>query len=209
MKEREKEEKKRKTEIEEVVFSEDVAIPTEERLPSSSSSVDADEFRGTSHQDDRNMIPIPTIAIQADRYGVSNRAAAAIITPALVDYGIITSDDQNNVIDHHKYWRAGLQLRRRDLKKVATDNEVEIRALYFDRRKDLTLVKEKKGRKWYDTRKEEDHDVLIGEPGTFYLSHIELEHGIATAIADGLYKMPLKKWELRRRSLQLEPTAQL
>ena len=55
-----------------------------------------------SSSKNRNKTAIPNIAFEADRYGVSNRAAAAISTATLVDYGIISSEDNVNVIDHRK-----------------------------------------------------------------------------------------------------------
>lgn len=51
----------------------------------------------------------------------------------------------------------------------------------------MTLVREKKGEKWYGTKKLEDHYVLIGEPGTCYLRHLTVERGTGNAIASGLY----------------------
>ena len=58
------------------------------------------------------FLEISSIALEADRFSVSNRAAASISTATLVDYGIISSSDSTLVIDHHKVWRARQKLRR-------------------------------------------------------------------------------------------------
>ena len=71
---------------------------------------DDEEWKHVSLQENvivsKNLTPIPTVAVEADRYGVSNRAAAAICTATLIDYGIITPDDRTNIVDQHKVRRA-------------------------------------------------------------------------------------------------------
>lgn len=142
---------------------------------------------------DNNLTPIPTVALEADRYGVSNRAAAAICTAALIDYGIVTPDDRTNVVDHHKVWRARQKVRK-SLKEEAIAEE-DIQAIFFDGRKDMTLVKQRIEDKWYETKQVEDHYVLVGEPGTNYLSHLTVERGTGAAIANGLYEA-MKEMEI-------------
>lgn len=61
---------------------------------------------------------------------MSNRAAAAISTSALVDYGVVNLDDRSNVNDHHKVWRARQQLRK-DMKNAGIHSDDEITALFF------------------------------------------------------------------------------
>ena len=80
--------------------------------------------------DERNMTAIPTIALEADRYGVSNRAAAAISSAALVDYGLISPEERINIIDHSKVWRARQNLRE-SLKKNRTEDDTEIIAFFL------------------------------------------------------------------------------
>jgi len=67
---------------------------------------------------------------------------------------------------------------------------LHIAAVFFERRKDLTLVKEKVEDKWYSSKRRGDHYVAIGEPGTIYLDHLTLQHWTGAwtgaAIADGL-----------------------
>lgn len=205
MKEREDEESRRKKASEDIVSPTEVfaVLQAESESASCSTSVkeantandddnddddddDVDDWTDACQQQDRNTVPIPTIALEADRYGVSNRAAAAISTATLVDYGVISLEDQINIVDHHKVWRARQQLRR-TIRATPINNEEEIMAIFFDGRKDMTLVREKRGDKWYSVKKIEEHYVMIGEPGTFYLCHLTLERGTGSAIADSIY----------------------
>ena len=193
MTERVEDEKRRKIESEELVSSADVAEPVQSGSSTSNDDVGSesehdDEWLAwpTTSRDERNRTRIPTVALEAERYGVSNRAAAAISTAALFDFGVVSEDDRSSVVDHHKVWRARKQLRK-DMRTAGEHIDDEITALFFDGRKDSTLAKEQKGSKWYSSRKVEDHYVLVGEPGTAYLRHITLETGTGTAIADGLH----------------------
>ena len=81
----------------------------------------------------RNMTKFPTVARECDRYGVSNVAGAAIATTALIDYGIITSDNCTAVIDKSK-----LRRQREKLRTAVTQKATESLAkksptsLYFE-----------------------------------------------------------------------------
>ena len=171
MAEREEGEKRRKLEAEHTVSSASVIDSDREDSHSGDKCV-VDEWSDVTLQEenitDMNVMPIPTVALEADRYGVSNRAAAAICTVTLIDYGIVTADDRTNIVDHHKVWRAR-QKGRQGLKESSVVDE-EINALFFDGRKDMTLVKEEIENRWYGKKEVEDHYVLVGEPGTYYLS---------------------------------------
>lgn len=180
MKEREEEEMQRKKKKNEAVSSVDTSEPDDTDLNSSGEMVE-DEWT----QPEKNMTPIPTVALQADRYGISNAAAAAISTATLVDYAIISPDDKNNIIDPNKVYRARKMLRCK-LKEATVDEDTV--AIFFDGRKDQTLEKEKVGNKYYGQTRTEDHYVLVGEPGTSYLRHLTIEQGTGAAIADGIYK---------------------
>jgi hypothetical protein len=81
------------------------SLVDEEESSSSHEIVDENEWKSCSNDEGRNLKCIPTIALETERYGVSNRVAAAISTAILVAYGIITSENRIDVIDHHKIWR--------------------------------------------------------------------------------------------------------
>ena len=145
MTERQDEEKRRKLNIEHPASSELLSESDKEESDSEDECV-VDEWKDVSlpeeeYTSDINLTPIPTVALEADRYSVSNRAAAAICTATLIDYGIVTPDDHTNVVDHHKVWRAR-QKARKSLKEEPTAEE-DIQAIFFDGRKDFTLVKQR------------------------------------------------------------------
>lgn len=88
---------------------------------------------------DRNKKPLLTDALEAERFEMYYKAAAAISTAALVDYGFVIPDDYSNVIDHHKVRRLQQQLRQR-MKEEPLQSDDKVSALFFDGRKDMTLV---------------------------------------------------------------------
>ena len=76
-----------------------------------------------------------------DRYGISDRAGAAIANAVLQDYGIIAKHNPRDVIDRSK-----LRRERERLGKIAEEenlekNDGEIMGLYYDGRIDKTLVR--------------------------------------------------------------------
>jgi hypothetical protein len=189
MKERADNEKRRKLESNDKVrlttMGEMESFPTSEGTDSDTEQ-EEEWTLPESSMDARNMIQIPTVALEAERFGVSNRAVAAIGTAALLDYGVVCQEDRSNIIDHKKVWRARQQLRKE--LRTTRSNDEDIIGLFFDGRKDSTLVKEKSGGKWYSLKKTEDHYVLVGEPGTIYLHHITLVKATGVTLADGLHK---------------------
>ena len=51
-------------------------------------------------------IKMPSVTSIADCIGISDRAAAVIVSAALQDFGIITEEDKTNLIDKMKIRRA-------------------------------------------------------------------------------------------------------
>jgi len=85
----------------------------------------------------RNMMKIPRVAHECDRYGVSNAAGAAIATAALTDYGIIDENDSTAVIDHSKLRHQRQQLRTTLMKDAkSTMLASGPVSLFFDGRKE-------------------------------------------------------------------------
>lgn len=105
--------------------------------------------------------------MQADRFGVSDRAAAAIATATLIDVGMIKKNNTRLVIDRSKV-RRERQKFRQSLKAEKCD---VITSVYFDGRKDQTLTKVKVNDRWYSDKKSEEHFVVLAEPGGQYLTH--------------------------------------
>jgi hypothetical protein len=68
-------------------------------------------------------------------------------------------------------------------------------SLYFDGRKDKTLVQEKKGDKYFKATKVEDHYVLVQEPGHAYYGHVTC----ASGSAEGILSMILEYMAEKKR----------
>lgn len=107
----------------------------------------------TNHQDENNLkdpefnlnisliynaLDLSSIAKIADRYGVSDQAAAAIATATLVVLGVISGEEWL-VITRHKMRRSREALRM----YLRTSGITKGIGLYFDGRKDNTLFMEK------------------------------------------------------------------
>lgn len=52
-----------------------------------------------------NNVKLHEVAIVADRYGVSDRATAALVSATLVDFKIVTPENQSQVVDRNKIRR--------------------------------------------------------------------------------------------------------
>ncbi|XP_050296893.1 uncharacterized protein LOC126736540 [Anthonomus grandis grandis] len=123
----------------------------------------------------RNTSSLCVLANTLDRYAVSDRAGAAIASAVREDYGIISSQDSQNIIDRHKVRRARQELQKSS--KIGL-----LRGLYFDERKDKTLI-------FTDNRKRtvvKEHITLIQEPGSNYIGHLSPISGTALSILNSL-----------------------
>ena len=67
-----------------------------------------------------------------------------ISSSVLQDYGIISADSFEDVIDRNKIKRSKNDIRK-EVNAFAKNNASEIQSLYFDGREDQTLINEKKG----------------------------------------------------------------
>ncbi|KAB7501105.1 hypothetical protein Anas_10480, partial [Armadillidium nasatum] len=73
----------------------------------------------------------------------------------------------------------------RKKKKIGFGN---ITGIGFDGRRDATLQISELNGKYYTSTILEDHYVITGEPGDFYLDHFSPESGKGIDIAHGIYK---------------------
>ncbi|CAH1968197.1 unnamed protein product [Acanthoscelides obtectus] len=141
-----------------------------------SSMSDRSEFEEVTQKKRKksSRIDFPTLSKTCDRYGVSDRAAAAIASSVLFDI-----DSDIGVIDRHKLRRQRTKTRNKLLNEVKIS---ELNALYFDGRKDKTLKIVKKNGKCYRTLTVEEHISLIQEPGSIYLGYVVPNVGTAKGI---------------------------
>lgn len=131
-------------------------------------------------------ISLKSTALVSDRFGVSDRATAAIASSVLFDLGIISESDTSLVIDKNKIRReknkARQAIKKKDLKVTET------KGIYFDGRKDNTLFQDKIGSKMYRRVKKEEHISVIREPGGQYIGHVSPESSTGQGIAESILK---------------------
>ncbi|GBP40331.1 hypothetical protein EVAR_86477_1 [Eumeta japonica] len=89
---------------------------------------------------------LPFLALACDRTVVSERTTAIITSSLSKGVGIISSNDTSGVIDRSK-----LRLERTKVRSALqnADRDKMIRGIYFDGRKDKTLVSIQKEGKFY------------------------------------------------------------
>ena len=124
-----------------------------------------------------------------ERYKISDRAAAAIGSATLKDFGVVTDYDASLVIDRSKL-RKERQKYRDEIRKVEKGLFEIVDGIYeyIDGQKDATLVvTENDGKEKMQTDLEERY-VIVGEPGEFYLSNVTPKTGTGLYIAQSIYK---------------------
>lgn len=127
----------------------------------------------------RNTLPLPTVAKVCDRYGLSTRSAAAVASAVLADIGLVSTEDISLVIDKNKIHRAVSKARREVSKEIGG---IIIKSIYFDGRKDKTLINEKIGHRYHRKEVSEEHVSILAEPGSIYLGHTTPSRGTAKGI---------------------------
>lgn len=125
----------------------------------------------------RNMTSVDNVARTAERYDISDTAAAAIASAALLDAGFIKPEDLLMVIDRNKVRRARLALRAQNVQNFVGET---VHALFYDGRKDSTLQM-KFGRL---TQVIEYHISIVREPGSIFLSHVTVQSSGALCITE-------------------------
>lgn len=128
---------------------------------------------------------LPSLSKTCDRYGVSDRAAAAIASAVLHD---IKSDVE--IIDRSKLRRE----RSKSRKEILAANQVTcLPALYFDGRKDKVLTIVKKGVKKHRQIVVEEHISVIKEPDSIYVGYAVPYNGTAKNIELAIFDLLSKE----------------
>jgi hypothetical protein len=141
-------------------------------------------------------LPLPNVARECDRHGVSDRCAASIVSAVLQDVGLVSANDSSLVVDKNKIRRERFRLRR----QLGTESAQPLTGLYFDGRKDKTKVNIRKGSKYYGRTVVEEHISLIQEPSTHFIGHITPANGGSKSIKDGILQF-LEKRQIDTGSL--------
>lgn len=124
-------------------------------------------------------VTLSNFAMECDRYGISNRAAAALASALLKDLSVKDKNDQTLIIDKNKVQRERNRCRNEVLKK-RLDTSMLL-AFAFDGRTDETLVTEFINNKIHTRKIKEPHIVVVREPDSRFLGHIIVEEETAEA----------------------------
>lgn len=123
---------------------------------------------------------LQNLASACDRTGISDRSAAFIVNAALVDLNVISKENVNKVIDRSKIRRERKKVRH-DLQSVIASKP--LRAIYFDGRKDKTLViSSTTDNTSHRKTITEEHISILSEPDSEYIGHLSIDDGKATTI---------------------------
>jgi hypothetical protein len=85
---------------------------------------------------------LPSLAAACDRTGISDRSGAFIASCVLHDFGLISPENTTKIIDRSKVRRE--RKRKRSLLQSSQSTNESLCSIYFDGRKDSTLMQEKK-----------------------------------------------------------------
>ncbi|GBM42622.1 hypothetical protein AVEN_148949-1 [Araneus ventricosus] len=133
---------------------------------------------------------LPSTAVVGNRFGVSDRAVAAIASSVLRDVCLITSSSSDLVVDENKLRREWAKVRK-DLKFQALieAQALPLKGLYFDGRKDSTLIEERVDTKRYTRKAKEKRLCLFEELGSRYITPLSPSFGTAKQISIDYYRI--------------------
>lgn len=142
-----------------------------------------------------NTVKLYQVPLAADRYNVSDQAAAAIATATLIDYGLVTPDSNLLVVDRKKVQRS-----RRSLGLIQSENlSFEgLHGFYFDGRGDITMVYENKSMK----KVKEEHVSFVQEPHSYFIGHTTITNKTGRAIAESIDRFVTEK-EIPKEHIKL------
>ncbi|GBM53945.1 hypothetical protein AVEN_79917-1 [Araneus ventricosus] len=123
---------------------------------------------------------LPSTPVVGDRCGVSDRAVAAIASSVLHDVGLTTSNNSDLVVDENKLRREKAKIRFLALSEAQA---LPLKGLYFDGRKDSTLIEERVDTKGYTRKAKEERLCLIKELDSRYITHLSPSFGTAKHIS--------------------------
>jgi len=161
-------------------------LESENESNRSESGSSAFGFEQPCSSNKQNRISYPNLARICDRYQVSDRAGAAIATSVLKDHGIVSSKDSTFVVDKNKL-RRERERQRKVIQKEEQQTIHLINGFYIDGRKDATLMTKEINGRYHRHVELEEHYVIVGEPGEFYLSHVAPTSGSGSAIAQSVF----------------------
>ena len=140
-------------------------------------------------------LSLPTLATACDRHGVSDQAAAFLATAVLQDMQVVNQGNKSQVIDRSKVRRE----RHKNRYDLTDDSSTPFPGLYFDGRKDRTMVQEKMADgKLHQQITSEERISIVFEPGSSYFTHVSPNSGTSKSIAKEILDA------LKSKSIDLE-----
>ena len=142
-----------------------------------------------------NSVPLKRLGTEVDRFGLSNRAVAAVFNAALIDLNILTPRNRMLVIDHKKLERSRKAVRKSSIENHEFGLE-KISAIYADGKIDRTIALQKQTLKTgscdqiesvLKTTIEEEHYTVVYMPGDFYLIQFTPASSKAIDMMNGLW----------------------
>ena len=123
----------------------------------------------------RNMVSLRAIAIIADKYEMSDREVACLVTATLVDFGLVSEEHCHLVVDRMKVRRAREKLRE-ESKGERNDNAKTITAFLADGKSSKEYMTQKKvGGKTVKCKGSWAKNITITtEPESQYFSHFQI-----------------------------------
>jgi hypothetical protein len=162
-------------------ISEDLGVVLEEPVPGSSSA---------TTKNNQTSLTIPSFSRVCDRYGVPDRALAALASALLHDVTSASSlENVTNevVIDRSKVRRKRMKARHGVINKEISVESCNIQAVYFDGRLDDTLrLNKTEDGKMHRTTVKENHISLIEEPKSQFIGYTVPLSGKAIDIANSI-----------------------
>lgn len=129
-------------------------------------------------------VNLPSFSRACDRRAISNRARAQLASALLHDLNVVTPENQVAVIDKSKVFHERVKYRQ----SISSTRTSEIIALYFDGRKDETIIKENVRGKSVRKTIQEEHISLVEEPGSTYFGHVTPDSGSGKDIVSSILK---------------------
>ena len=138
----------------------------------------------------RNTVKVDNTILISDRFGIPIGATAALTTAVLMDFNVVNKENTTKVCDRSKVAREKNRVR----KELVNNSEdlSTIKGLYFDGRRDDTLVQVKNGNKYRKSTVKEDHYSLLKEPNSEYIGHVTPTGADANSNCNTIYDYLVK-----------------
>ncbi|GBM94018.1 hypothetical protein AVEN_224774-1 [Araneus ventricosus] len=120
------------------------------------------------------------ISLTDPKFGVSDRALAAIASSVLHDVGLKTSNNSDLVVNENKLRREKAKIRFQASSKAQS---LPLKGLYFDGRKDSGEIEDRVDTKKYTRKAKEEHLCLIKELGSRYITPLSPSFGTTKQIS--------------------------